>query len=595
MREAVDPAVRARAVRAAQGLAPFDLLLAGGVVVDVMTGRLRDADVGIVGPLIAGVVPRGSRTDALEVVDATGCRIAPGFIDMHVHFESSMLTPAGYAQGVLPRGTTTVFADPHELGNVAGMAGMRYAVEASRGLPMRFLFQAPSCVPPVPELELSGAEFRAEEVAELLSWPEIRGVAEVMDSMGVLEGVDRMTGIVGAGLASGKLVSGHAAGLSPTQLEAYLAAGIDSDHELFGPGDFAARLDAGMTAEVRAAIPDALPSIVETLDALPELPTAVVGCTDDVFASTMADVGAMDEVVRQLIAHGLPPIRAYRIAGLHGAVRLGREDLGRVNAGARADLLVLSSLEDVAIRDVLFAGRRVVIDGALAVPCEEPACTPPLDTVQLEPTFTALDFAIRTDRPDGRHTLKAIGGAVITAWDEVEVDVVDGEVRRPEGCILQAVVHRYGRAPAEPRVVLATGWEGRGWRGAIATTVSHDTHNLVVFGVDAEEMALAANEVVRAGGGVVVVSGGAVLARIDLPIAGILSPAPFAEVAARQRELQDAAFRVGMIDRIFTQPLMQLFASSLACLPGPHVTDLGVGDSIDNVLHTQPIFVDRAS
>ena len=189
----VEPSVRARAVQAAQGAEPFDLLLVGGTVVDVGCGELRVADVGLIGPLVASVHAPGSRTDALEVLDCTGRLIAPGFIDMHVHFESSMLTPGGYAEAVCPRGTTTVFVDPHELANVSGVAGVRYTVEASRGLPVRFIVQAPSCVPPQPGLELSGADLYRPEITEMLSWDEVGGLAEVMDMIGVLGGADRMT------------------------------------------------------------------------------------------------------------------------------------------------------------------------------------------------------------------------------------------------------------------------------------------------------------------------------------------------------------------------------------------------------------------
>src|SRR3954447_8033830 len=207
----VDPALRHRAVAAAQGNAPFDLLLTGGTLVDVGCGELRAADVGIVGPLVASVHEPGARTDTLDTIDCTERFVAPGLIDMHVHFESSMLTPGGYAEAVCPRGTTTVFTDPHELANVAGVAGVRYAVDASRGLPVRFIIQAPSCVPPQPGLELSGADLFGEDIREMLSWDEVGGLAEVMDMLGVLGGDVRMVDVVREGLDSGKLVSGHAA------------------------------------------------------------------------------------------------------------------------------------------------------------------------------------------------------------------------------------------------------------------------------------------------------------------------------------------------------------------------------------------------
>ena len=332
-RDDIDPGVRTRAVAAARGHEPFDLLLCNGTVVDVGTGELRSGDVGIVGPMIASVHPQGSREDASEIVDCAGGFVAPGLIDMHVHFESSMLTPGPYAEAVCPRGTTTIFCDPHELANVAGVAGVRYAVDASRGLPVRFIVQAPSCVPPQPGLELSGHDLMGAEIAQMLSWPEVGGLAEVMDMLGVLGDDRRMHEVVAAGLASGKLVSGHAAGLTGSDLQAYLASGIDSDHEIFMPGDVLARLRAGLAVELRGMIDPLLPQVVADLAALPELPTHIVACTDDLFALTLLTEGGVDHLLRRLISYGMPAVRALRLATYNAAYRLGRVDLGLVAAG----------------------------------------------------------------------------------------------------------------------------------------------------------------------------------------------------------------------------------------------------------------------
>src|SRR5258705_5815720 len=353
----VEPSTRARAVAAAQGRQPFDLLLTGGTLVDVGCGELRAADVGIVGPLVASVHERGTRTDALELIDCTDRFVAPGFVDMHVHFESSMLTPGAYAEAVCPRGTTTVFVDPHELANVAGVAGVRYALEASRGLPVRFIVQAPSCVPPQPGLELSGADLFGPEVVEMLSWDEVGGLAEVMDMLGVLGSDTRMVDVVAAGLRSGKLVSGHAAGLTGAALQAYLAAGMTSDHEIFTEPDFLEKLRAGMTVELRGMIEAIIPDIVAEVNRLPLPPTHLVAATDDLFALTLLTDGGIDHLLRRLIAYGMAPLLAYRCATYHGAYRLQRADLGLVAAGRRADIVILSDLEAVTVDDVLFDGQ----------------------------------------------------------------------------------------------------------------------------------------------------------------------------------------------------------------------------------------------
>ncbi len=253
------PALRDRAVRAARGVRAFDTLIVGGTLVDVATGELRAADIGLVGPLIASVHPPGSRFDAATTLDATGRFIAPGLIDSHLHIESSMVTPRRYAETVVPQGTTTICWDPHEVGNVLGLEGVRWAIETARDLPLRILVLAPSCVPSAPGLELAGAAFEGREMQQMLSWPEIAGVAEVMDMRGVLERSAHMRDIVGEGLASGKLVCGHARGLAGAELQGFVAAGIEvrsRDHLGRGSaGQAACRADrrAARVARLRAA------------------------------------------------------------------------------------------------------------------------------------------------------------------------------------------------------------------------------------------------------------------------------------------------------------------------------------------------------
>jgi adenine deaminase len=591
MNDAVDPAIRRRAVDAARGVEPFDLLITGGSVVDVGTCEIRPADVGLVGQLIASVHPTGSRTDALDAFDATGRFIAPGLIDMHVHFESSMLTPGAYASAVCPRGTTTIFGDPHELANVAGLPGVRYAVEASRGLPVRFIVQAPSCVPPVPGLELSGADLHGPEITEMLAWPEVGGLAEVMDMLGVLTSDGRMVDVVAAGLDSGKLVSGHAAGLTGAELQAYLAAGITSDHEIVGDDDAMAKLRAGMTVELRGAFEHVLPGLVAELNALPELPTHLVAATDDLFALTLLTEGGVDHLLRRLVGYGLDPVRALRIATYHAAYRLNRTDLGLVAAGRRADLIVLSDLTTVTVDDVFSDGRHVAAAGAMIVPVVDGPSEPPLETMKLNP-LSADDMVLRIGHlpdgvVDGTARLRVLADPIFTSWADVDVEVRAGVVVPPPGHLLQVAVHRHGRIAPRPQAALVSGWGD--WTGAIATSVSHDTHNLVVFGRDPAAMALAANTVIADGGGVAVAAGGAVLASIALPIAGLLSPLPAAEVAAAQRELTDAAASVGLHLGLLTQPLFHVMVASLACLPGPHVTDIGLVDGSTGERIASPI------
>jgi adenine deaminase len=589
----VDRATRDRAVAAARGDEPFDLLLTGGTVLDVGTCELRRADVGLVGSLIASVHDIGARREATGIFDVGERYVAPGFIDVHMHFESSMLTPRVYAEAVSPRGTTTVFADPHELANVAGLDGVRYAIDASRGLPVRFLFQAPSCVPPVPGLELSAADFTESEIKTMLGWPEVHGVAEVMDMLGVLRRSDRMVEIVDQGIRSGALVSGHAHGLAGHALQAYATAGITSDHELSAQGDLLARLRAGLTVELRGAYEFLLGEVVEVLNGMPVLPVHVAAATDDLFARTLLTDGGIDHLLRRLVRLGMDPVRAIRMATYHSAYRLQRQDLGFVGPGRLADLVVLSDLDEMVVDDVFFEGRHVASGDRMLEELREATAYPPLHTLRMS-ALEPSDFLLRLPGvPDGTARLRVVAGAVFTHWSEVEVTVRDELAELPPGFILQAAIHRHGRVPARPVLAVVSGW-GNEWSGAIATTVSHDSHNLVVFGRDPVDMAVAANAVIDSEGGVAVASGGRVLERIELPIGGILSPLSAPEVAEAQANLERAALSIGLASTVLSQPLFQVMTASLPCLPGPHVTDLGLADGTTGELITSLLIQGRS-
>lgn len=565
-----DPELRDRAVAAALGRAPFDVLLAGGTVADVATGEVRVADVGLVGPLIASVHPAGTRGDALTTVDVTGAVVAPGLIDTHVHIESSMVTPRRYAETAVPQGTTTICWDPHEVGNVLGLAGVRWAVAASRGLPLRVLVLAPSCVPSAPGLERAGAAFDAPEMAEMLSWPEVAGVAEVMDMRGVLDRSAKMRGVVGAGLDSLKLVCGHARGLEGAELQGFAAAGIESDHEVTSGADLLAKLRAGFTVELRGSHDYMLREAVEALRTLPVFPQTLTVCTDDVFPDELAGVGGMIDVVRRLVRYGLAPLDVLRAATLNAARRIGRADLGLVAPGRRADLVVLSDLADMAVGHVFASGVHVASGGALLAPLRPDTSPLPTGTVKLE-ALTAGNFVLRAE--GSRVRRPTVVNPRFTGWGEVELAVRDGVAVLPEGVIVMAVVHRHGKAPAVPVLGLLEGWGT--WRGALATTVAHDSHNLCVFGREPADLVAAANAAIAAGGGMAVAKGGAVAAVLPLPVCGLVSDGPTVEVGEAFAALRRAADEV--VD--WPWPLGLLKAAtgaSLACNPGPHVTDVGV-------------------
>ena len=575
MTETIDLQTRVKAIAAAQGKEPFDLLLTGGQVVDVATLELREADIGIVGEMIASVHPRGAFAKARETHDLGGLLIAPGFIDGHVHFESSHMLPHHYASVVVPQGTTTIFCDPHELANVLGVEGVRWAVDATRGLPLRFIVQASSCVPAAPGLELSGGDFQAGEIRELLSWGEIAGLAEVMDMPAVLNANPRMVGILDEALKSGKIIEGHARGLTGPGLQAYLSAGISADHEITSGADALEKLRAGFTVEIRGSHDHLLPHVVAALNTLPVIPTSLTICTDDIFPDDLVTKGGVNDALRRLIRYGLDPMQAIRCATINNAIRLRRDDLGMVSAGRRADLAVLSDLREVAVAAVYANGRRIAAKGRM-IEATRPAAAPPAGNSMKLPPLTLDDVRVRIPGlHNGRATIRTVKGARFTSWSEREVEVRDGFAVVPPDVSVMTVAHRHGLSNLKPQTAIIEGWDR--WGGAFATSYSHDSHNLVIYGHDPQEMMLAGNTVIGMGGGNAVVKDGKVIAKIAYPVAGMLSTEEPAEVARLHGAMVEAAGQVCAWQQPY-RTFKALSGQSLACNPGPHLTDLGLTD-----------------
>jgi adenine deaminase len=578
-----DPDLRSRAVAAARGAAAFDRLIVNGTVVDMVTGERRPADIGLVGPLIASVHERGTRSDAADIVDAAGAFVSPGLIDTHMHIESSMVTPATYAGAVLPRGVTTIVWDPHEFGNVHGLDGVRYAAEAARSLPLRIILLAPSCVPSAPGLELNGADFDAEAVAEMLRWPEVGGIAEVMNMRGVIDRDPRMSAIVQAGLASGKLICGHARSLAGADLAAFLAAGITSDHELVSADDLLKKLRAGLTIELRGSHDHLLPEFVEALNTLGHLPQTVTLCTDDVFPDDLFSSGGLDDVVRRLVRYGMKAEWALQAATLNAARRLGRNDLGLVAPGRRADLVLFRDLVDLEALQVIVNGETMAAGGTMSSTQQSTDSTALMGSMKLA-ALQPDDFRVRA--AGSKVRIATIDQPRFTRWGETEADVKDGFVDPPADTTMIAVAHRHGRADSHPRVGFLRGWGA--WRGAFATTVSHDSHNLTVFGGNAEDMAVAANAVIAAGGGMAVASNGKVDVLLPLPLSGLVSEAPLADVADGFSTLRAAMD--GIVD--WQPPYLifkACFGATLACNAGPHQTDRGIADVTAGILMDSPV------
>lgn len=580
--------MRTRAVAAARVDAPFDILITGGTLVDMVTGELRSADIGIVGALVASVHEAGARTDAAKVIDAAGGFITPGLIDTHMHIESSMVTPSTYANAVLQRGVTTIVWDPHEFGNVHGMKGVEWALDAAADLPLKTIVLAPSCVPSAPGLEMAGGDFGPQEVAEILAHPKAGGIAEVMNMRGVIERDPRMSGILQEGLATDKLICGHARGLKGADLNAFMAAGVTSDHELVSGEDLMEKLRSGIAIEMRGSHDHLLPEFVAALNELGHLPQTVTLCTDDVFPDDLVKGGGLDDVVRRLVRYGMPAKWALQAATFNAANRLKRSDLGLIAPGRRADIVIFDDLTDFAARHVLVDGSVIREGHQSLLEIAEEDISPLTGSMKL-PLRKPNDFRVASNAK--RVRVATIDKPRFTQWGEAETTVLDGYVVPPEGSTMIAVTHRHGRAEPVTRTGFLRHW-GK-WDGAFATTVAHDSHNLTVFGGNAEDMALAANAVIEAGGGMAVAQNGVVTALLALPVSGLVSDAPLEEVATAFDALRTAVGRV-----VEWQPpylvFKACFGATLACNVGPHQTDQGIADVLTGKVLVSPILEELA-
>lgn len=462
------------------------------------------------------------------------------------------------------------------MANVAGVQGVDYACLAAQGLPLRLLPLAPTCVPSAPGFEASGGEFGPQQVAELLARTDIHGAAELMTMQSLLNGDPRVQGIVAAGLASGKRVCGHGRGLTGGDLAAYVAAGVETDHELTSAADLIARLEAGLTIELRGSHEHLLPEFARALISLGHLPQTVTLCTDDVFPDDLLAKGGLNHVMRILMENDVPAAWVYRAATFNAANRIGRPDLGLVAPGKRADIVLVSDLGKVSATHVFADGRLTAEKGRLVRPA--PTISVPSGITQSVRTkaFNPADFEISAKGPVAH--IATLSKPRFPEWGQRQVAVQNGKLVLPDDMIRMAIRNRHGQN-TPTRVAFLEHWGT--WRGAFATTVSHDGHNLTVFGRNPEDMAAAANAVRQTQGGLAVVSGGRVIASLALPLAGLISDKPIEDVASNFTEIRAA------VDTLVDwQPpylvFKALFGASLVCNAGPRLSDVGLVDVFEN-------------
>jgi adenine deaminase len=575
---AADPEAHQIATAAAAGRRPFDLVVRDVRVVNVYTGEVLPGHIGVAGGLFARIFPlEAPPGPAAVTVDGAGRFAVPGLVDCHLHIESSMVLPAAFAAAVVPRGVLTVTPDPHEIVNVMGLEGMRLLLEASRHLPLDVFFQVPSCVPAT-ALETAGGAIGPAEVRAALDWERVVALGEVMDYPAVLAGDARMHAIVGAALAAGAVIEGHAPNLSGADLAAFAAAGITSDHTLVTADLARERLRAGMTLllQEKSLAPDVLRTAEEYGRAL-----NVCLVTDDVMPDDLMARGHLDLLVREAIRLGWDPVDAIRAATLAPARRMRLYDRGGIAPGQVAHLVLVDDLEEFRARMVFARGVLVASDGH-PVPDAWPSIQAPAGigrgTVRLAPPGPErfripVPAGHRAGRPVRVRVIEMVPTGTVTRAAEATVPVDAGALDwEATDLCLAAVFERHGR-----RGTVGVGLvRGALQRGAVATTWAHDSHNLLVLGRSAAEMAAAARWVIAHDGGIVAVRGDTVLAGVPLPVAGIMSDQPVTAVAA-----QLAAFRtaltadLGFVNR---SPIMALGVLPLAVAPALRLTDLGLVD-----------------
>lgn len=568
-------------VDVALGKVPADLAIKNGRLVNVNTCEIEDGiDVAVKGKRVALVGDaRHCIGGDTVVIDAKGKHLVPGLLDAHVHIESSMVTVTQFARAVLPRGTTGVFIDPHEIANVLGMRGIRLMLDEGKDLPLKVFITLPSCVPSAPGLETTGAEIGPAEIAEGLKWERVVGLAEVMNFPGVLAGDPKMHGKIEVALERQGAVEGHAPGLLGKELSAYIAAGVRSDHESFARGEAIEKLRLGMKLEMREG--SAAKNLADLIKPILELKLDTRHCllaTDDRHPEDLLKEGHMDHVLRRAIREGVDPVRAIQMATINTAEHFRVDgDLGSISPGKLADVLIVDDLQKFEVKAVVANGKLVAKNGRLLG--ELPAPSYPRfarETMNLRRVYPG-DFAIAAPIKVGEAEVRVIGlieGQVITEHETATLDVEDGCVRPDlaNDILKVAVVERH-RATGNIGLGFVHGFGMR--EGAIASSVGHDAHNITVVGISDGEMAAAVNAVAKMGGGQVAVRKGKALAKVELPIAGLMSDKPVESISTQLKRLHRAARDLKIRVK---SPFMRLSFLPLAVIPKLRITDKGLID-----------------
>ncbi len=552
-------------IKVAKGEEKADLVIKNAQIINVLSEEIYKADVAIKDGIIAGI---GADYVGNEEIDAKGKYLSPSFIDGHVHIESSMLLPSEFAKLVVPTGTTCVVADPHEISNIIGLHGISFMREASKNLPLDVYMMLPSCVPASP-YETSGFELNSYDLSMLIDSPWVLGIAEMMNFPGVINLDSEVLSKIKLGLDKRKRVDGHAPYLSNKDLCAYVAAGVTSDHECTIPAEAIEKLRLGMYIMIREG------SAAKDLDALipvlKECPTRkCIFVTDDRYPWALKE--HINEMVARVVKNGVNPIKAIQMASLNTAEYFGFNNLGAIAPNYRADLLLLDNLEDFKPSVVIKNGQVVAEKGKMIVDIEEKKLSSLRGTVNIR-WLDKDDLKIKAES-DTVKAIEVTSGLLVTKAVEAKVKIEDNcAVSNVEEDVLKILVIERHKASGNIGKGFVKGFGLKS--GAIASTVAHDSHNMIVIGTNDDDMLKAIKELVKSQGGKVIVKNGEVVAKLELPVAGLMSEQPFDEVIKKAGELKQGEKVVGCS---LEEPFMTMAFLSLSVIPELKLTDKGLMD-----------------
>ena len=550
-----------RIIAAAAGREPADLVLKNATFVNVFSNELSTMDIAVAEGLIVGMGSYQGRSE----VDCTGKIILPGFLDAHIHLESSLVSPTEFVKAVLPHGTTTVVTDPHEIANVMGTDGIEYMLQATEDLPVDVRFMLPSCVPATP-LDESGAILDYRAIDSFYDHPRVQGLAEMMNFVGAINGDEQTVEKIVAAQAHHKKIDGHAPDLQGNDLNAYIAAGVYSDHECHDVKDAIAKLERGQFIMIREG------TAARNLEALMPLLTGKYAdrcmfCTDDKHPNDLLEKGHIDYIVKKAISLGADPITAVKVACHNAARYFLLNNRGGISPGYLADFVIIDNFQDFNIEQVYKKGVLMVDHGEI-----QDFPSPEIEPYLVERAHKTFHVAALTAKDFAEKRPRGIIGMVdgeITTVDAGYSDRIDVEY----DVLKIAVVERHKNTHH-----IGIGYiQGYGLKsGAVATSISHDSHNIIVVGTNETDMAAAVNQVVELNGGIVVWDGGQSVAEVPLAIAGIMSDEPLVTVNEKLETAKDAAHKLGVNPGI--DPFMTLSFMALPVIPSLRITTRGVFD-----------------